>query len=333
LEPSRETAVLADNISQGRVVEEHPGPSSSNGPGTIGAVGRHLTLPLVGRSEEHGRLVAAFHQASRDSAQVVTLIGAAGSGKTRLVNAFQEWTLLESPKAEVWKGRAFETGGRLAYQPVIEALRTRLEGVNAPEDLLDDVWLAELSQLIPELRARYPDLPPPLTGDAHFVRARLFEALANLGNALAASQPAVFILDDMQWADTDTLDLVHYLTRRWTETDVPILMLVVIRQEAYAADASLREWLSSLGRDAPVTRLLLDNLGSTDIDQLVSHMAGEEANEKTRSDFATWLWAETRGLPFFIEALLQMLVEQGVLPVTGEGQPVYNFVAALAHVR
>lgn len=328
LEPSRETAVLADNIGRGRVDEDRRGPSA----GTTENRGRRLRLPLVGRSEEHGRLVAAFRQASQGGTQLVALIGAAGSGKTRLVSDFQEWAKLNSPEVEVWKGRAFETGGRLAYQPVVEALRPRLEAVNAPEDLLEDVWLAELSQLMPELRARYPDLPPPLTGDAHFIRARLFEALALLGGALATGRTAVLVLDDMQWADADTLDLVHYLARSWAETGAPILLLMAVRQEAYATDATLREWLTSLGRDAAVTRLLLDNLDGTDVEQLVNRLAGENAGESA-TDFAAWLWAETRGLPFFIEALLQMLVEQEILPVTGEGQPVYDFAKAMEHVR
>lgn len=333
LEPSRETAVLADNIDRGRVDEERPGPSSMGGSGPTGDSGQRLTLPLVGRSDEHSRLVAAFRRASQDGTQVVALIGAAGVGKTRLVSAFQEWAILDSPETEVWQGRAFETGGRLAYQPVVEALRSRLEKVNAPEDLLEDVWLAELSQLMPELRARYPDLPPPLMGDAHFVRARLFEAVALLGSALTARRPAAFVLDDMQWADADTLDLVHYLARRWTETSAPIMLLLTVRQEAYAADATLREWLISLGRDAPLTRLLLDSLSGAAVEQLVNRLAGESVDEETISAFAAWLWAETRGLPFFIEALLQMLVEQGILPVTNVDQPTYDFAAALDHVR
>ncbi|HEX6384396.1 MAG TPA: AAA family ATPase [Anaerolineae bacterium] len=332
LEPSRETAVLADNIGRGRVGKDRSGPSSGDGSGPTGIAGRRLILPLVGRSGEHSQLVAAFGQASQDGTQVVAVIGAAGSGKTRLVSAFQEWVLLNSPEAELWQGRAFETGGRLAYQPVVEALRTRLEGVNAPEDLLEDVWLAELSQLMPELRARYPDLPPPLTGDAHFVRARLFEALALLGSALATGRTAVFVLDDMQWADADTLDLVHYLARRWAETGAPILLLVAVRQEAYAADAALREWLASLGRDAPVTRLLLDSLNGSAVEQLINRLAGENVGETT-ANFGAWLWAETRGLPFFIEALLQMLVEQDILPLTDKGQPVYDFAKAMEHVR
>ena len=332
LEPSRDTAVLAGHISQGRVDEDRRGPADSAGATPAGAYGRRLILPLVGRADEHGRLVATFRQTGQGEAQVVAIIGAAGAGKTRLVSAFQEWAMLDSPGVEVWTGRAFETGGRLAYQPVVEALRLRLEQVNAPEDLLEDVWLAELSQLMPEIRARYPDLPPPLTGDAHFVRARLFEALALLGNALTGDRPAVFVLDDMQWADADTLDLVHYLTRRWVEVGAPIFMLLIIRQEAYAADAALREWLTSLGRDAPVTRLLLDSLNGSAVEQLVNRLVGEKVDETTTA-FAAWLWAETRGLPFFIEALLQMLVEQGILPVTGKGQPIYDFAAALDHVH
>ena len=333
LEPTRETAALADNIGRGRVGEERPFRLTVAGSVTTTAPERRLTLPLVGRADEHSQLVATFRQIGQDGAQVAALIGAAGVGKTRLVSAFQDWAMLDSPEVEIWHGRAFETGGRLAYQPVVEALRSRLEQVNAPEDLLDDVWLAELSQLMPELRARYPDLPPPMTGDAHFVRARLFEAVAILGSALAARRPAIFVLDDMQWADADTLDLIHYLARRWAEMGAPILLLLAVRQEAYAADAALREWLTRLERDASLTRLLLDSLSGAAVGQLIDSLAGEGADESATSAFAAWLWAETRGLPFFIEALLGMLVEQGILTATEEAHPAYNFAAALDHVR
>jgi DNA-binding SARP family transcriptional activator/predicted ATPase len=333
LQPGRETVLLADSIDQGRV-----GAKSLDTAPKIGRVSstdrqRRLTLPLVGRSDEHSRLVESFHQIGGEKAQAAVLIGAAGVGKTRLVNSFRDWALLESPENEVWQGKAFETGGRLAFQPVVEALRIRLDQVNAPEDLLEDVWLAELSQLMPELRARYPDLPMPLSGNANFVRARLFESIAALGNALAAHHPSVLILDDMQWADADTLDLIHYLARRWAEMKAPILLLLTVRQEAYAADASLREWLARLERDTSLTRLLLDNLSGAAVEELVSRLAGEDGDETAASTFAAWLWAETRGLPFFIEALLQMLIEQGVLVAIGDQQPTYNFASALEHVR
>jgi hypothetical protein len=198
---------------------------------------------------------------------------------------------------------------------------------------LEDVWLAELSQLMPELRARYPDLPMPLTGDANFVRARLFESIATLGNALAADHPSVLILDDMQWADADTLDLVHYLARRWGEMKAPILLLLTVRQEAYATDASIREWLTRLGRYTSLTRILLDSLNGAAVEELISHLAEKDEDKTSTSAFAAWLWAETRGLPFFIEALLQMLIEQGELIAVGDHQPAYNFASVLEHVH
>lgn len=337
IEPARETAVLAEHISRDRVPE---GPGDvvaergsplvmSSPPGSRG-----LPLPFEGRADEHSQLVAAFRQAGEEGARVVTMIGAAGVGKTRLINAFQEWVVLDSPGVEMWQGRALEMGGRLPYQPVIEAMRVRLEQENAPEDLLEDVWLAELSQLLPELRARYPDLSPPMAGDANFVRSRLFEAMANLGSALAARHPAVFVLDDVQWADADTLDMVHYMARRWAESGVPILLLLAVRQESFAADSRLREWLTGLGRDVPLTRLLLDTLSGTAVQQLVTRLAGPAADEEATHAFAAWLWAETRGLPFFIEALLQMLVEQGIVATTEAGSRLrYDFAAALTHVQ
>ena len=333
VEPSRETVALAKSIESGRVTAEYSGPTVAEGRPTSADLRKRLALPLSGRFDEHRQLVDAFHKSGQDWARIVVLIGAAGVGKTRLLSTFQDWVLLNAPKSEFWQGQAYETGGRLAYQPVVEALRLRLDRVNAPEDMLEDVWLAELSQLMPELRARYPDLPMPMSGDANFVRARLFESLAALGNALAAGRPSVLVLDDMQWADPDTLDLVHYLARRWAEMQVPVLLLLAVRQEAYAADTRLREWLARLERDLSVDRLLLGSLNGAAVNELVGRLAGEGSDQGANSAFAAWLWAETRGLPFFIEALLQMLVEQEVLKT---GLPVtsgYNFTMALEHVR
>jgi hypothetical protein len=77
-----------------------------------------------------------------------------------------------------------------------------------------------------------------------------------VGCALSSRHPAVFILDDMQWADADTRELIRYLASRWTESKTPILLLLAVRQESFAADPLLREWLAQLGRHVPLTRLL-----------------------------------------------------------------------------
>jgi predicted ATPase len=114
---------------------------------------------LLGRSAAFRQLVGGFQQARAGQPQAVLVMGEAGIGKTWLASEFVAWSRAQG--AEVLRGHAFEMGGRLPYQPLVEALRERLEAENAPEDLLEDVWLAELSRLLPELRVRYPDLPAP----------------------------------------------------------------------------------------------------------------------------------------------------------------------------
>ncbi|MFL7890931.1 MAG: BTAD domain-containing putative transcriptional regulator, partial [Anaerolineales bacterium] len=133
MEPTRETVALAENITQDQLPKgSYEGRRGSDFSHVIppDPRNREILLPFEGRADEHSQLVAAFHQTRQDGAQVAVLIGEAGTGKTRLINAFQEWVVLESPGVEIWNGRAFETGGSLPYQPLIEALRMRLDQVN-----------------------------------------------------------------------------------------------------------------------------------------------------------------------------------------------------------
>jgi DNA-binding SARP family transcriptional activator len=284
-----------------------------------------VDLPFVGRTEEHSQLAATYHTARQGQAQVVLIAGEAGIGKTRLATEFLAWTAVQGP--DVLRGRAFEAGGRLPYQPLVEALRLRVEQENAPEDLLSDVWLAELSRLLPELRDRYPDLPFP-TGDETLARTRLPEAVARLGQALAARAPVIFFIDDIQWADTASLDVLHYCGRVWTESHTPILLLLTIRSEALATTPTLGEWLLELGRGASLTRLALGPISADETQQLVQILAGEQERrgaEETISPrlprtpaaphpgspawFAEWLFNETAGQPFYITEMIKTLME------------------------
>ena len=253
----------------------HRGSPTARPSTTTTAVSRstgELAAPLVGRAAAFSQLVARYQQARLGQPQAVLIEGEAGIGKTRLASEFVAWA--QAQGADVLAGQAFEMGGRLPYQPLVEALRQRLEEENAPEDLLEDLWLAELSRLLPELRVRYPDLPTP-TEDELTAKGRLFEAVARLLDALARSAPLVLLLDDLQWVDEASLDLVRYLSRYWIKHGSRVLLLGTVRSEALELNPPLAAQLADLGRDLPVSQVPLQPLSQAETIQLIQAVAGE----------------------------------------------------------
>jgi predicted ATPase/DNA-binding SARP family transcriptional activator len=286
-----------------------------------------LASPLIGRMSEYTRLIEAFRASEHSQAQAVILQGEAGIGKTRLAEEFLAWA--GAQEADVLQGRAFEAGGRLPYQPLVEALRSRIEQENAPDDLLSDPWLAELSRLLPELRDRYPDLAAP-TGDETAARIRLFEAVVRLVQALAERAPVVLFLDDIQWADAASLDVLHYAGRRWMESKTPILLLLSLRTENLDTTSGLSSWLSSMEHDVRLTRFALEALTCDETLQMV-HALGTGNVEA----LGQWLFAETCGQPFYLMETLKALLEQGMLQHRRQmdGKRVVVFEAAPSSVN
>ncbi len=312
--PAPETEALRERIKMAESVSSPSPVSRSTAHVSTGVSPSSLLLegPLVGRANEYARLVELYHKAKQGRGQVVMLKGAAGIGKTRLASEFLRWATAQG--ADVLAGRAFETGGRLSYQPLVEGLRNRLERENAPDDLLNDTWLAELSRLLPELRDRYPDLPAP-EGDEATARNRLFEAVARLGQALAERNPVVFFIDDVQWADLASLDLLHYLGRCWTERGTPVLLVMSIRDEALINADTIAQWLAGLEHDLSLTSLPLAALRFEDTLRLVQVLGKSEAGAQTQeaAQFAQWLFAETGGQPFYMIEMLKTLLEREML--------------------
>ena len=293
-----------------------------------------LKGPLLGRTTELRALIKVYHTAQRDQAHVVFLEGEGGIGKTRLATEFLAWAEMEG--ADVLQGQAFETGGHLPYRSVIEALRPRIERENAPDDLLSDLWLAELSRLLPELRDRYPDLPDPVE-DSSMARSRLFEAVARLCQALASRTLLILFIDDVQWADAASRDVLHYLARRFTESKTPALLLLTLRMGERAMSPSLTEWRTSMERAASLTSVPLGPLTAEDILHMLQTFGGKEGKDGSMSPslerFGRWLFSETEGQPFYLMETLKVLLERGALTShpDEDGGWTLDFTAVMEH--
>src|SRR5439155_5767307 len=121
VKPSAETVALAEHIHA--TLARRPGdlPARPSMTARISEPPGELVAPLVGRAAAFSQLVGSFQQARQGQPQAVLVRGEAGIGKTRLAHEFVAWARAQG--ADVLSGQAFEMGGRLPYQPLVEALR------------------------------------------------------------------------------------------------------------------------------------------------------------------------------------------------------------------
>jgi AAA ATPase domain/Bacterial transcriptional activator domain len=330
--PEPETVALAKRIRHTAPVRQSSSQPSHASPGQPPE--SLLDCPFLGRTAEFGTLIECYQRMHTGQPQLVLLQGESGIGKTRLASEFAGWA--QAQGADVPVGRALQTGRQLPYQPLIDVLRRQLEQEHAPGDLLSVVWLAELSRLLPELRDRSPDLPVPSTDEALGYN-RLFEATARLVQLWAARRPLVLLLDDMQWADTATLDLVLYLAQSLAEQPAPVLLLLNLRTGADSCTVTQSTWMMALKRTRmPLTARVLAAFTQEETQQFMQALAWAEQplevgnNNSTGGcpqnaeastfrealvPFTNWLYFQTQGQPLYlVETLKGLLAREIILP-------------------
>jgi predicted ATPase len=305
MEPDPATKALAERIRTQQPPDQRA-PVQSH----VDTPAAFLERLFAGRAAEQRVLAEAFARAAAGQPQVALLRGEAGIGKTRLAVEFLARAGAQG--AEVLLGGAFESGSHLPFQPLAQALRVWLEREHAPLELAGAATLAPLSELLPELRKRYPALPP-LTQEAEAGRTPIFEAFVRLTLALAARSPLVLFVDDLQWADSATLDLLQYTVRRWQEASARTMLLLSLRSEGLRtfgqnSGEGLSQWLVRIEREATSTPLDLRPLSERDtVEMLLACLAPPAL------DFAEWLFGDTHGHPFYLMETLKDLLERGAL--------------------
>ncbi|WP_172147757.1 MULTISPECIES: ATP-binding protein [Pseudomonas] len=248
--------------------------------------------PFVGRDREWQWLCAAWNSARKRGAHLLLLTGEPGIGKSRL--ALELGRRVRAEGHAVASARAYEAAGRLPWGPVVELLRS--DALRSHIDTLDPVWRAELARLLPELR----DLARPSergqSGDPA-QRHRLFDAVSRA--IVAGDRQRLLIIDDLQWCDAETIELIGFVVR--CGQTAPVLIVGTARWEEVQEHHPLVELVNALGHDQAVTTMPLERFDRATTATLAARLRAEN---RIDAKLAARLWRETEGNPLFvIEAL------------------------------
>ena len=257
---------------------------------------RRVDTPLTGRDEELAVLNQAWQETcDTRSARLVTVVGEAGMGKSRLVF---EAVSRHGSEARVLRGRCLPYGDGITFWPLVEMVGAAagIEPDDTPERAQERV-LALTGDA--DVAARLASAIGLST--APFPLQEIYWAARRFMQDLARHQPVMVIVDDIHWAEPAFLDLLEHVLDNCT--DAPILLLATARHEL------LEEHPDWPGRPN-ATCLVLQPLSAAAAEAVVAHLLG---NAALAPSLIARIVAAAEGNPLYVEQMLSMLIDSRVL--------------------
>jgi DNA-binding SARP family transcriptional activator/tetratricopeptide (TPR) repeat protein len=244
---------------------------------------------LVGRDRELTELTMAWEKAASGEPGAVLVVGEAGIGKTRLAEALAAEAA--SAGATVLQSRCYETERSLFLQPVVEAVLPAVTGLPAAElrRLLGDD-AAAFAAVVPEAAALLGPMPSEQVA-VDMQRQRAFHSVLAFLRELAARNPVLLMLDDLQYAGQSTVEFVHYLGRH--AGGARLLVIATVRAE----------------NDAEVGAALAAVASRVDLGPLGADAVGQLARQAGQAGLADRILRQTRGHTLFVVEVLQALAD------------------------
>src|SRR5688500_1096928 len=280
-----------------------------------------VATPLVGRDDELSLMESLYGRVTRERRpHLVTLVGQAGVGKSRLLQEFRQRVEALAEEAPAFReGRCLPYGSGVVYWALGEVIRADA-GIR-DEDSADQAWEKikdyacglllrdegerEAVERRAALVARLlgidvaEDAAPSDLEDPQKLCEAFFSAIRAAMEARSEDQPLVLAFEDIHWADHGMLDLIEYLAQ-WVRG--PLLLLCLARDEL------LEHRPSWGGGRRGATSIFLDPLSADETRELVTALLPESADvEKAADAVAT----RAGGNPFFAEEMARMLAEEG----------------------
>ncbi len=246
---------------------------------------------FVGRERELDLLRALFGRVLEErQPRIVTVVGDAGVGKTRLLRELWQRLSERSPQPVLRAGRCLSYGEGITYWPLGEVLREHFAILESESPASVAARFADREGLGFTLGLPPPDDMHPLT-----VRERIHNAWLDLLQSLVDDRPVVLLIEDLHWAEPELCALLQGVTERVAG---PLLAIATARPEVHDRHT---DWRSDV--------VQLEALGAASTDELIAAHLGSGCPPPTRE----LIVERAEGNPFFVEELIATLADRGVI--------------------
>ena len=309
--------VLGDDPKNPRYIETLPRRGHQfiapvrQGPAADSAVQKRSTQGnVVGRELESSQLRDSLRGALRGERQVVFVTGEPGIGKTTLVDEFQRQALIDVPALRIGRGQCIEAfGGTEAYYPFLEALGqlcVRSGAASIVETLASQAptWLVQFPALLTERHRQV--LRQEILGAT---RERMVRELGTALETITAEAPLLLVLEDLQWGDHSTIDLISALARRRLPGR---LMLITTSRptDLLSADHPLKELKQDLLVRQLCHQIALEPLAEA---QVAEYVRDASPQSSSPNGLAELVYRHSGGNPLFMVATLDHLAQRGFI--------------------
>jgi DNA-binding NarL/FixJ family response regulator len=269
--------------------------------------------PFIGREEEMRKLVSALEDAEAGHGRIITISGEPGIGKTRCAEELAA-TAMERGFTVLW-GRSHESISTPPCWPWVEALGEYLRQIDE-ERLVDLIRLhaSILALPIPTIREKFGDVlaPPPIV-EPEAAQFRLFNTMFDVLRDASSNTPLLILLEDLNWADAQTLQLIEFLAVRIGSTRV--LLVGTYRDVELSRKHPLSATLAELARAHEYARIAIKRFTAPQIraylDQCLRVPIGYEKKLEVIE--------RTEGNPFFLQETVRQLNEDPKALTVAEG--------------
>jgi DNA-binding SARP family transcriptional activator/tetratricopeptide (TPR) repeat protein len=307
-DPSLETPVRSTGVPP--AVDAAPTVDDTAGAGRPQATaGPVPSRRVVGRDTETRRLEGHLETLSRSgTGSLVLLAGEPGIGKTTMLEHVE--ASARARGARVHTGRSPAAAGAPPFWPWTQVLESAAASLD-DEDLVraTEGAAAPVAQLSPSIAQRTGRMVP-ITGDsAQGLRFVLYEAVSTFLGRAGHGVPTVITLDDIQWADLPSLELLSYLT---PTLETRQLMLVAAYRNLLAdSTEALSATLATVSREAAVEEISLTGLPPAAVAELAEDLFAAGGKDLARAQLVEVLQQRTGGNPFFVRQLARLMLDAG----------------------